>query len=232
MSDLADLITAGTALVAVSAGYVQFVLRRLIHPCLEVDVDLLELGRRSTPMRLCELTVTISNKGPGMGFVDRVQGRVRYRAVGESGTGRDGLEPAFGHSFAPAERPGEPGGDGTPRTPELATRILGKSAFLFVEESKARNFIQPGVTQYYRKPLALPAEADLIHVWCAFEYHIEIGRVSWALARLVTSRPKEKIVDYTVRRTFTSGSPAYEPEPGEVRVGRRPDSTEEAAPVA
>jgi len=232
MSDLADLITAGAALVAVSAGYVQFVLRRLIHPCLEFDVDLLELGSRSTPPRVCELTVTISNRGPGMGFVDRVQGRIRYRAVGESDTGRDGLEPAFGHSLTPAERPGVPGGDGPTDTPVPATRILGKNAFVFVEERKARNFIQPGVTQYYRKPLALPAEADLVHVWCAFEYHIDIGRVSWALARFVTSRPKGKIVDYTVRRTFADGSPAPVPDPGKTRVGRRPDPIEEAAPPA
>jgi hypothetical protein len=39
MSDIAPIITAAAALVALAGGYIQFVLRRAIHPCIEFDVE-------------------------------------------------------------------------------------------------------------------------------------------------------------------------------------------------
>jgi hypothetical protein len=69
-----------------------------------------------------------------------------------------------------------------------------------------KNFIQPGVTQWYRKPLVLPAGTSLIHVWAAFEYRIELGKISQLLARLLPEASREvrgkDHIDYTVRRSF------------------------------
>jgi hypothetical protein len=70
-----------------------------------------------------------------------------------------------------------------------------------------RNFIQPGVTQWYRKPLAIPAEASVIHIWAAFEYRGHLGVISRFLAKLLLQPPEEReSVTYTVRRTFAVSS--------------------------
>jgi len=77
--------------------------------------------------------------------------------------------------------------------------ILGDSAFYLAEGQ--RNFIQSGVTQWYRKPLVFPGDASLIHVWAAFSYHTEAGKINQFLAGFLQQRP-QPVVKYTARRTF------------------------------
>ena len=48
-------------------------------------------------------------------------------------------------------------------------------------------------------------DTRLVHVWGTFEYHIEVGRITWVLAGILTQRPEQRLVMYTVRRTFDLG---------------------------
>jgi hypothetical protein len=149
LGDVAAVITAIAAMSAVVAGYIQFVLTRSLRPCIEFDVNFSTL-QRSGNQSVGQIVCSIKNVGPGVGFVKNVRSRVKYRLSSESGLRLDGVEPSFMH------------GDSTFH--EFAPNLRG--------------FIQPGVTQWYRKPLALPAETNLIHVWAAFEYHIQVGRIT------------------------------------------------------
>lgn len=200
MVEIESLIAAAAALAIAFGGYVQFVLRRSIYPCIEFDVELTCLPpepvrQEADPAapapgpgeRVAELVLLLRNVGPGVGFVDNVQGRVGCRRANESGAGPDGLEPALSFFLQPP--------------PGSAVGSRGRHWFLVAPRARG-NFIQPDVTQRYRKPLLLPGDASIVHVWGAFDYRIEVGRVTWFLARLFSQRPQEQIVDYTVRRTF------------------------------
>jgi hypothetical protein len=78
---------------------------------------------------------------------------------------------------------------------------------LVLSRKDGPRFIQPGVTQWYRKPLQFPpADIHMIHVWAAFSYHIEAGPLIWFLAGLLIQRPDVRNVNYTVRRTFDLSS--------------------------
>jgi hypothetical protein len=179
MAEVGGLVAAFSAFAVAVGGYVQFVLRRSIFPCIEYDVNLSTFGRSAPPhRRVGEMVFSIRNAGPGIGFVTNLRCRVRYRLADDSGIGSDGVEPAFTHAL---------------------TR-----GFTPMHESQ-RNFIQPGVTQWYRKPLAVPQDTRLIHIWGTFEYHIEVGRITWVLAGILTQRPEQRLVMYTVRRTFDLG---------------------------
>ncbi len=103
-----------------------------------------------------------------------VRCRVRYRLTGESGEIRG--EPFFAHEL-PAE------------------------GFLVLDPEK--RFIQPGVTQWYRKPVAFPANTCLIHVWGRFEYELSAGKISEFVGRLLRQPHEENPIRYVVRRTFT-----------------------------
>jgi hypothetical protein len=162
MGNLAALITAATALLALTGGYVQFILRRALHPCIEFDVEFLTLNHSASDQPVGEVLCRIKNEGPGVGYVTNVRCRVRYRLAGESEVRED--EPNFAHRL-PAE------------------------GFYFLDREK--RFIQPGVTQWYRKPLVFPTNTCLITVWGAFEYELSVGWVTNFLA----SR-------YAVRHTF------------------------------
>ncbi len=203
MSGIGSLVAAFAALAVAVGGYVQFVLRRSIFPCIEFDVDLVTLGHSGSDRELVEeVVLSIDNVGPGVGFVANVQCRVRYSQLGESGLGPDGVEPNFAHSLTPdLGQARSPGHAQDQQALSESVRILGGEAFALASGAP-RNFIQPGVTQRYRKPLAFPQDTRLIHVWGAFEYHIEVGRITWALARVLSQRPDRRSVTYTVRRTF------------------------------
>jgi hypothetical protein len=189
-SELAAVVTAVAAVTAVIGGYVQFVLRRAVFPCVEFDVDF-TLLRTDAEQKIGDIVLTIKNVGPGAGYVANVQARVRYSLDGGIGVNQDGVEPAFGHLVQSQTRPG----------PTLRL-ILGNGGFLFAP-NWSRAFIQPGVTQVYRKPLTVPGAAVLIHVWAAFEYHIPVGPLSGLLARILIHHAETpKQLDYTVRRTF------------------------------
>ncbi|MBP2324858.1 hypothetical protein JOF56_005243 [Kibdelosporangium banguiense] len=189
-NELGPVIAAVATVTALVGGYVQFVLRRAIYPCIEFDVDFILL-RMDAVRKVGDIVLTVRNVGPGVGHVVNVQGRVRYSADDGAGVSRDGIEPAFGHLVQPQASPGP-----------AFQPILGNGAFLFAP-NWPRAFIQPGVTQMYRKPLAIPGEAVLIHVWGAFEYHIPVGPFSRLLARVFIHHAKTpKRLNYTVRRTF------------------------------
>ncbi|MGW3962377.1 hypothetical protein ACWED2_21335 [Amycolatopsis sp. NPDC005003] len=188
-SEFAPVVTAVAATIALFGGYVQFVLRRALFPCVEFDVDFVLL-RADDTQKVGDIVVTIKNVGPGSGYVSQTQGRVRYALDGETTTSRDGVEPSFGHRVDPQTGPGQD------------VRLILDGGFLFAPNWQ-RAFVQPGVTQLYRKPLLLPAGAVLVHVWAAFEYHVPVGPVSRLLARILihhTRTPRK--LDYTVRRTF------------------------------
>jgi hypothetical protein len=189
-SEVAAVVTAVAAVTALAGGYVQFVLRRAVFPCVEFDVDFIVL-RIDAVQKIGDIVLTVRNVGPGAGYIANVQGRVRYSADGETGVAYDGIEPAFGHLVQPATGPGP--------TPRL---MLGNGGFVFAPRWQDA-FIQPGVTQIYRKPLTVPGEAVLIHVWAAFEYRIPVGPLSGLLARILIHHAETpRRLDYTIRRTF------------------------------
>jgi hypothetical protein len=205
--DAASVVTAAVAVIALIAGYVKFVLQRAILPCVEFDVNFSAL-RSGAERHQCEIVLTVKNVGPGSGYVANVQGRVRYAEAGESDVARDAVEPAFPHSLQPSSKPeaaaarGVDSAAGT-ELPEESPLILKGSGFLFQPALKPA-FIQPGVTQVYRKPIALPGKADLVHVWAAFHYTIQAGPLTRFFARIFVSHAKaQRQLDYTVRRTFT-----------------------------
>jgi len=173
MGDVAAIITATAALVALVGGYVQLVVRRALLPCIEFDVEFLTLSCSPAEQSVGEILCKIRNHGPAVGYVVNVRCRVRYRLAGESGEIRS--EPFFAHEL--------PGG------------------FLVLDPEK--RFIQPGVTQWYRKPVTFPANTCLIHVWGRFEYEISAGKISELVGRLLRQPHEENPIRYLVRRTFT-----------------------------
>jgi hypothetical protein len=193
--NVGSLITAGVALLVAVGGYIQFVLRRTIFPCVEFDVELTPVSRFAANRTVGELVLSMKNVGPGTGYVTSVQCRVRYHVADEIKS--IGNEPSF---------PGLVQGPLPPDSKNFK-RILGDNAFALSLESShpsrpAEFFIQPGVTQWHRKPLTFPSDVQLVHVWAAFAYHMQVGRIAWLLARVFTHRPEDKVVEYTVRRTF------------------------------
>jgi hypothetical protein len=196
VKEITAIITAVAALIALVGGYVQFVVRRAILPCVEFDVDLVML-RSDAHQKVGDIVCTVKNVGPGSGYVANVQGRVRYSLDDESSVGPDGIEPDLPHRVLP---PAD--SEATPAS------ILGSGAFAFAKNWSPA-FIQPEVTQWYRKPLMVPADAVLVTVWAAFEYHTDVGPISRMLAK-VLSQPaaRQGMVKYTVRRTFGLGRTA------------------------
>lgn len=189
LTELAPVITVVATLTLLVGGYVQFVLRRALFPCVEFDVDFVLL-RTDITRKVGDIVLTVKNVGPGVGYVDKVQGRVRYTLDGEAELGRDGVEPAFRHRVPQTDA-------------DSATRLILANGFLFAEKWSPA-YVQAGVTQLYRKPLAVPDEAVLIHVWGAFEYRLAIGPFGRMLARLFIHHSKTPThLDYTVRRTFS-----------------------------
>jgi hypothetical protein len=167
-----SLITAGVALMVAIGGYIQLVIRRSIFPCIEFDACLVGMSRSAPDQLVAEVILSIKNVGPGVGFVVDPRCRIAHRRAGS--TDLRGVEPGF--------------------EPPLA--------FPMVATQTVENYIQPGVTQWYRKPLVIPADVHLVHIWAAFDYHIRVGLITWFLARLITGRPKDRVVKYNVRRTF------------------------------
>ena len=101
-SELAAVVTAVVAVTALISGYAQFVLRRIVLPCVEFDVDFIAL-RFDAAQKTGDMVLTVKNVGPGAGYVANVQGRVRYCIDGETGVARDGVEPVFGHLVQPPD---------------------------------------------------------------------------------------------------------------------------------
>jgi hypothetical protein len=191
MGDIAAIITAAVAFLALIGGYVQFVLRRALLPCLEFDVEFLTLSRSTTSDEsIGEVLLRIKNEGPAVGYVTNVRCRVRYRLAGESGVVAEGSS------------------QGQPGEPDFAHRLPAKDFFYFDQKNQEsqesqKRFIQPGVTQWYRKPLVFPANTCLISVWGRFEYVLHAGKITEFLADLLREPHEKNPIPYVVRHTFT-----------------------------
>jgi hypothetical protein len=124
----------------------------------------------------------MKNVGPGVGFVTDPKCRVRLRASGDVRLYKE-AEPHF-----------------------------EKGPYHDMVQGGAKNYIQPGVTQWYRKPFALSREVELADVSGKFDYHIKVGPITWFLARLSIGRPDDRVVPYNARKTFYIGDrPAEDP---------------------
>jgi hypothetical protein len=195
--DIAAIVSIAVAILALAGGYVQFVLRRTGLGQVEFDVELTNHHRGPTQL-IAEIACVMTNLGSNMVIVTNVQLRARYRLAGDSEDSTDGVEPTLEHVIEPAVPQGDP-------------LLLGKHWFFVV---KPRTFVQPGVTQRYRQPVVVPAEAQVLHVWGSFDYRIEIkGLLTRALISLAAKPPRDLdwrkgIRAHTVRRTFSLATPS------------------------
>jgi hypothetical protein len=188
--DIAGIIAAAVALIALAGGYVQFVLRRSGLGYIEFDVEFTNYHRGQT-QSIGELDFVIKNVGSSMVVVKNLQCRARYRLLRDPEESANGVEPEFEHLIVPAG--------------QSAGTFLGKHWFFVMEP---RTFIQPGVTQRYRKPVVMPSEAQVLHVWGAFDYRIQTKGLTRLLIGLAAPPPpdidwREGIRAHTVRRTFS-----------------------------
>jgi hypothetical protein len=227
ISGIASLIAASAGIVVAAGGYFQFVLRRSVFPCIEFDVDLIPMATELPGPLVADVVLCIKNVGPGVGFINSVQCRVRYNIRDDALTpsSKYAGEPEFtqllsncavasgtvaaqSHQSCIADRElqaqaGDDTQTGDERDADQFTQILTGSGCLRVAPKAFKLFIQPGVTHRYRKPLIFEHdEVQLVHVWAAFEYHLRVGNLAWSLARLLVERPDARDVRYTIRRTF------------------------------
>jgi hypothetical protein len=128
--------------------------------------------------------------------VTNVQCRVNGRPSDAIGVHTDGVEPNFSYRVCPDRRASPTVSGGA----EEARPILKGSVLYLAAEQ--RNFIQPGVTQWYRKPLTLPGHLGLVQVWGAFEYYFHVGFVSRFAAEVTRQVRAPSPVIFTVRKTF------------------------------
>jgi hypothetical protein len=187
--DIAAIVTALVAVLALFGGYVQFVLRRSGLGYVEFDVELTDLHRGQTSL-LTEVDCVIRNVGTSMVIVTNVQCRIRFRTSHDAEGATHGVEPSFEHAVEP---------------PAEDVGTLGKHSFWV---SRERTFIQPGVTQRYRKPIQLPADARVVNVLGSFDYRIHTRGLSRVLVGLAAQPPtdmdwREGIRHHTIRRSFS-----------------------------
>jgi len=183
VGEVATVITAVVALFAVCGGYVQFVLKRSLLPCVEFDVEF-ALLHRGPSQAVGEVACVVRNVGSNMAVMENVRIRCRYRLAGdpEDRYPGEGTQPRFAHSLAPGD------------------------AIVLV---KKRTFVQPAVTQRYGVPVALPAAVQIVDILGLFDYRIDLGKPTNLLIQLF-ARPSKKleldwrkgIRDHTARRTF------------------------------
>lgn len=227
LSDAAAVVTAATVVMAAAASYVQFILKRSVLPSAQFDVNFAPYVRG--PVHLVgEIEITFKNVGLTMLIVTGVRSRIRYRLSNDADVPvlNDPAEPEFYHkvptsgtvvmgisasSSLPASSsssvsdtsitsPSQVPGSGPQETANAA-----RSRWL--ELVRERTFIQPGVTQSYRKPIALPADTQLVHIWGAFDYQIDTGRATRFLIKWLAAPPRNLdwrhgVKNHTVRRTF------------------------------
>jgi hypothetical protein len=227
LGDAATLVIAVTAAVVAAAGYVQFVLKRSVLPSAEFDVQFSAYARGRDQL-IGEVDLVFRNAGTSILIVSGVRSRVRYRRQGDAETfALDFSEPSF---LWRVDQPGVLAGYGPvpssafasmPSVTSTPSALAGPVAPAVSAGSllaspagpgwlslvRDRTFVQPGVTQHYRKPIALPADAQLVHIWASFDYYIELSRTSRFLIRWLAAPPKtldwrDGVSNHTVRRTF------------------------------
>jgi hypothetical protein len=72
--------------------------------------------------------------------------------------------------------------------------------------SAERCFVQPGVTQPFRKPVALPADVQLVDIMGALDYKITVGPLTKRLLGLFSPSTREwraGVLDHTSRRVVS-----------------------------
>ena len=143
MTNVAGLVTACVALLVAISGYVQLILRRSVFPCIEFDLDLVPLTRTETG-QVVQIVLSMKNVGPGVGFITDPQCRILHRRNGDDETRYNEVEPLF-----------------------------EKGPYRNMVQGAVRNYIQPGVTQWYRKPFVLDRDVELADVSAKFDYHIK-----------------------------------------------------------
>lgn len=180
--DIASIVTAAVAVLAAGGAYVQFVLRRSLLPSVQFDVELATVALVGADA-VGDVALVITNTGSSMLVVTNVRFKARYHVVGDHA------------GFFPRN----------PTEPLLARRIPA-AAHAWVEIAAARTFVQPGVTQKYRKPVLLPAETAVVNILGSFDYRVEIGPVTRLLVGVFARPPRDMdwrsgISNHTVRRT-------------------------------
>jgi hypothetical protein len=139
---------------------------------------------RTETGQVVQIVLSMKNVGPGVGFITDPKCRVLHRRNGDEALYNE-VEPLF------EKRP-------------YHNMVAGA----------VRNYIQPGVTQWYRKPFVLDRDVELADVSAKFDYHIKVGSITWFLARLSIGRPDKREVPYNARQTFYVGDrPAEGPRP-------------------
>jgi hypothetical protein len=195
--DFAALVIAAVAVLTLAGGYVQFVLRRSGLGYIEFDVELTHVYSGPTNV-IVELDFVFKNVGSNMVLVRRIRRRAKYRSAGDDELTKEvdsrtkRVEPNFPHVIADERA--------DPKIPQGYFPVIRR-------QGDWPTFIQPGVTQHYRKPIMLPAEAQVLHVWGSFDYEIRVTGLARLLLPLAAPTPpdvdiREGVANHTVRRTF------------------------------
>jgi hypothetical protein len=140
---------------------------------------------RTETGQVVQIVLSMKNVGPGVGFITDPKCRIMHRRNGDEMRYME-IEPLF-----------------------------EKGPYHDMVRGAVRNYIQPGVTQWYRKPFVLDRDVELVDVSAKFDYHIKSGPITWFLAGLsMIGRPDTPVVPYNARKTFYVGDrPAEGPRP-------------------
>ena len=223
LGDVAQVVTAVVAAIAVGGSYVQFVLKRSVLPSAELDVDF-KLHWSGTTSLVGDVDVCVRNAGQTMLVVTDVRVRARYQESYDAEPLLGPREPCFAHAvFSESETNPESPTDrsstsGPSRSQSSSAEVSATTPSLsysaephehpgWADLSPERTFVQPGVTQHYRKPLVLPSCTQLLHVWAAIDYRLELGPMTKLLVGWFAHPPsnldwRRGISNHTIRRTF------------------------------
>ena len=78
-----------------------------------------------------------------------------------------------------------------PNQPSSATSSSDAESSSWITISPGRAFVQPGVVQHFRKPIAMPESPVLVEIWGESNYRIALGPVTKFLVRLVAVSPRD-----------------------------------------
>jgi hypothetical protein len=214
--DVGVWITAIAAVLALLGSYVQFVLKPSVLPSAEFDVDFASLYRDSEHL-YGEVAVVMKNVGSNTLVVENVRYRLRYLAsTPVHAYSKRSSEPLFTplpdpqgeerYTTVPDPPTKQPPSDDAgeislPVGPSEPSQLPSPPPSgepqpgLWFALVTTRTFIQPGVTQNYRKPVMLPPSTFLVDVVAAFDYKFKLRRVRTFLVKL--SDPAVSEIDWT-----------------------------------
>jgi hypothetical protein len=203
--DVANIVTATAAVLAATATYVQYVIKRSTLPSVQFDLEFQMLASENL-QSVGQVGLIITNVGSSMLVVTNVKFRAHYAITTDELTE---------YSRRPTE----------PRLP----RRMPVEAHSWQYVVTDRTFVQAGVTQAYRQPILLPANMALIDILGAFDYRIQIGSITRLLIFLFARPPKDidwrkGITNHTVRRNFSCDKPAEDSARTEQKLLSKPES--------